>query len=272
MFSEQSNAEVGPTSLLFQTIQVHEKIECHVLQKFVESRVTCSKMNVNSSASCTVTAQRPSEKPRPSEHLSILNIPQEFLSLSFYFPRATGNIPGIAGDGQLNYILTGSPLKLDGCPGCERDGHVGTRLSQLLNSYLMTSRLSFTPVPIDGEDEQGGTWATVSALTDDNLYVYSVSAPWMIACIASCLILFIGGVLGILFNHMNQGPELLGYVSAILRDSRFVDTSVSMDGLDAAQVAVLMKQHRFRYGKYQLGVEERMGIGPEDEIVPIGGH
>lgn len=277
-------SETGPTKLLFQTMKnLYVSSECSVLQKYVESRVSCSRSTTDSQADCKVIAQRPSKQQRPSENVSLLNHPSIWNFVSTVLPKPTGDIgtDDVRGNMYLNYLFWNDPLdfngELTGWPDLPevKDGAsgFGIRLSQMMNSFMMANYRGFTPSASDGPVE--GTednWITIDSETTGVRYVYSISAPWVAASIASCLVLFIGGVLSVVFNHLNNGPELLGFVSTTLRDSRYIDTPTSMDGLDGAQVAVMMKKDRFRYGVYQSGVDGRMGIGREDDVVSIGGR
>lgn len=103
--------------------------------------------------------------------------------------------------------------------------------------------------------------------------VYSVSAPWSAVCITSCLVLWAIRVPGVFFTYINDGPELLGHVSTILRDYRYLEVPTTMDGLDEAEVSKLIRETPCRYGIYQSGgrgeEDIRLGIRREDEIVPL---
>ncbi|KAK7211785.1 hypothetical protein V2G26_018963 [Clonostachys chloroleuca] len=99
VFENETAIEAGPTYLLFQarrnvTIHYYEpykvervavdvqKAKCLVLQKYVESRVACSRATHKSTPDCRLESQRPSQKQHLPENLSFLSHPPVFGFLS----------------------------------------------------------------------------------------------------------------------------------------------------------------------------------------------
>ena len=91
----------------------------------------------------------------------------------------------------------------------------------------------------------------------------------MVACTTSCAVLFASAVFGTVFCHLNTGPELLGYVSTtwvtLGTQARLLRWMILMGWR-----CLLLKKQRFRYGVHQPGMNDRMGIGREEDIGAIG--
>lgn len=107
IFENETAIETGPTHLLFQarvnlttlvmyddgnlseTVDAIEvvKTKCRVRQKYVESRVSCSRVAGLSRGDCGVIAQRTSERPHPPENLLSISLPSEFSLLSERLPK-----------------------------------------------------------------------------------------------------------------------------------------------------------------------------------------
>ena len=254
------------------------RTECHVTQIYVESRVSCSKSSHTSQAECEVTAQRPSKKPRSNKKISPLSHPKDFSFISKELPRSTHNAEGAQdvfgfGDPVLNHLFNLSmnleswqmPFQNLTMKGYEREFSI--RLSQMINSYLMISRDKFEPNPQRGEEGRTDPkeWKRTNAETTDSRYVYSISRPWMAVCIISCVILASGGTLSVVFAHLTRGPEVLGYVSSTLRDSRYVTTSLSLSYLEGYEVSKILSKERLRLGAAGQNTVMDPGLGVRRE-------
>lgn len=267
-----------PTRLLFQTTNLTHpfvRFECTVVRKSVKSKVACSKATDSSRHDCEVIAQQAGSL---AETYSILNILTEFSVISGLLPRVA--VPDLSASGGciLAYLYDSTDSwSTDMSRTSARD--FGRRLSQVLNSYVLLNRASFTINPseagaekVDILPDQLQPWGTTYAQLDD--YMYSISISWMTACLSSCLVLFISGVLGVHFTHLHRGPRLLVLVSTALRDSRYFDIPALYDTLDSYELSALLKRQRIRHGVVrQSECEEkactadgRLGIMCEGDI------
>ncbi|KAL6412031.1 hypothetical protein AUP68_04411 [Ilyonectria robusta] len=294
-FENETGIEAEPTHLLFQArINIsacssndangnndYERVQigrtkCRVLQKYVESRVKCSRNLHASRGECSVIAQRKSKKEQPSENLSVLSHPYSFYYLSDFFPTSISTrFPPITNP-TLVYLRSGSiddlhdrwgllPLLQD-----VGSGDLSMRLSQVINTYILLSQVGFQISSGSFEARSRNSIGEVTKMetqTTDQLYVYNISWQWMVASLVSCIVLLFGGVFGVLFTHLVRGPETLGYVSTILRDSMYVDIPLGTERMEGYNLSKAIKNERFQYGGVGLsqGGVYRMGIArPED--------
>ncbi|CAG9977310.1 unnamed protein product [Clonostachys byssicola] len=299
VFENETAIEAGPTYLLFQarrnltrfnyatqSVQVVsievQKAKCLVLQKYVESRVACSRASHESLTDCIVKSQRPSQKPHPSENLSDLSHPYVFAHLS-------NNLPTAISANQTAFYTEPKIGQPDFLPGpMVKDStnisasQLSRGLTQVINSYmlvdqtwlnLLPKKLSTTPLRDLKMGETSKDWSLVSAETTHLTRVYRVSWPWMAACFASCGVLATCGIMGIILVHRGNSPEVLGFVSAIVRDSRYIKIPTDVDHMNGEDLSRMLKSERLRYGytSFGTGGTPQMGIGREIEIRKVDG-
>lgn len=151
------------------------------------------------------------------------------------------------------------------------DVDISIRLSQAINSFVLLDQLDISLYAqnwpeVDPSDVglSGGSlqfaYKEVPALTTDAIFVYRIAWPWMVACIISCGVLSALGVLSVVFAHMARGPELLGFVSTILRDSRYVSISsqpAELEKMTGFELSRLIRNERIRYGQIRTSDAER---------------
>lgn len=82
-----------------------------------------------------------------------------------------------------------------------------------------------------------------------------------------------GSILSVVFARLAVGPEVLGYASTVLRDSRFVDLPPDTGSMSRIDVSLREKGMRVRYGftREVVDGEPLMGIGLQESTEPIGG-
>ncbi|CAH0045870.1 unnamed protein product [Clonostachys solani] len=298
VFENETAIEAGPTYLLFQTrrnitfqnfdlgkdefryFEV-QKAKCLVLQKYVESRATCSRATHESTADCRVESQRPSQKQHPSENLSILSHPYVFAHLAKNLPTTVQ--AGGASDPTLWSISDQpEPLIFDRpmLPNFTNisASQLSRGLTKVINSYMLIRHAdkNLLPRQLSGDFEGRGSgkyWSLTSAETTHLTRVFSVSLPWMAACFASCGVLAACGIMGIILVHRGNSPEILGFVSAIVRDSRYITIPTDVDHMNGEDLSRMLKSERLRYGYTSFESREapQMGIGRETEITKIEG-
>ncbi|CAH0051684.1 unnamed protein product [Clonostachys solani] len=292
IFQNYAQVEAGPTKLLFQarrnvsdatTVLNLEvlKTECRVLQKYVESRVLCFRLTEASQPECRVIGQRPSQRPHLSEDLSILSIPDTFERVSSFLPRLLS--AQFYPDLILLYLYSQSKPASSGnevqheVPDFTAisEAEFSVSLSQIINSYIIIQQIGFYLLVSDGMIGQVPyrvkDWVQTSSDTDGILYVYSVNRPWGAVCAASCVILSIASILGVIFAHSCRGLDILGLVSTGIRDSKYVDMPSGGESLDGHELSIVMKNERLRYGHTHLStkVTPVIGIGRERHIRKI---
>jgi hypothetical protein len=288
----ETDLAVTPAQLVFDTSFRHSPKQfvqptliqavCDVVQRYVESRVNCSRADSSSPQNCTVTQQRLSRKPHAPEGVTMLSFPDVWSWVTRGLPE------GVKGqsyaDTTLRY-LDNPELTSFTVGDEEEEGKLlinitekqfGRRLSQLLTTYVQLGQLNqytsqgssdiaarFEPnvtVPVD-----------VSTLKE----IYVVHWSWMALFSACCAVLLASGITGVVFAHLAVGPEILGYASSVVRDSRYVNLPPDAGQKEALDVTKMIGQERFRYGFTSTNSEEGrplMGIGLEDQIQGIKGR
>ncbi|CAG9956830.1 unnamed protein product [Clonostachys rosea f. rosea IK726] len=302
-FENETAIEAGPTYLLFQarrnvsrvnpdlgkweflSVDV-QKAKCLVLQKYIESRVTCSRPTHESIPDCRVESQRPSQKQHPSENLSILSHPLVFGYLSKNLPIAlqTHNVFDTTLWGIADQTRPQSPFE----PMLPDFTNISTSqlsrgLAKVINSYMLVNQANMDVLPrvrtvlssLDGFNNEFARkgWSFASAETTHLTRVFRVSWLWMTACFASCAVLATCGIMGIILVHRGNSPEILGFVSAIVRDSRYIKIPTDVDHMNGEDLSRMLKSERLRYGytsSESMG-KPQMGIGLETEITKVEG-
>ncbi|KAF4874979.1 hypothetical protein CGCSCA1_v005757 [Colletotrichum siamense] len=250
LFVNETGIEAGEANLLLQIIipsikptrTPETKLEavCGVTQRYVESRVNCTYVPTSGRHTCAVVAQRPSQQPHAPEAISILSLPHLFYYISKEFPlAATGRPLGGFPDFSVQYLkdptfkeLSSSPdVSLDDLP----DDKIGIRLNQLLNTYLMLS-----------QQELQITSSTLgqTASFEPNITISS---------------------------EVTRGPEVLGYVSTLVRDSKFMDLLMNTSWMDGTELTKELRSQRIRYGytHHTMGGEPLMGVGYQADTEQI---
>ena len=296
LFSDEPDIEAGPTALLFQAALFTRVFDrggylvsyCGIKQKYVESRVACSKTG-SERHNCSVSAQRPSQKDHPPENISHLSFPQVLQFVSTYMPLTSGDSYGSVSNTDLTLQFLADPALTnltqpqgDGSPPLQlRDLDKETlslRLTQALNSYLHISQMY-----IDALNNRAGNVVAAAAaaaapamrqnVTSSGevshlVLVYHIPKGWAVLCLVSCTVLLAGGVLSAVFAHMAVGPEVLSFASTMLRDSRLIAVPPAAGGMGGMELTREMKRRRVRYGTSRregVGVGELL-IGGQDQV------
>ncbi|TLD28539.1 hypothetical protein PspLS_03662 [Pyricularia sp. CBS 133598] len=260
-----------------------------VHQRYVRSRVRCSQAGVATDSDpaqpkCRVVAQRPSTWRNTPADISSLSIPNIFAQVSGSLPSisgfnyATSDIPDtsiayLADDkirsysnpSALNSIIIRKTLLT--VPG----ETLSVRLGQLINTYLLVGQTY--PIAMTGSVDPDtritdsiNTTAAVTNLQE----VYQVSAHWMALFILSSAVMLGAGIINIVLGRAAWVPELLGYASTVLRDSKFVELDADDGRLDGMDLTNKYGEKRVKYGftGHTAAFEEKplLGVGWESEI------
>jgi hypothetical protein len=275
IFGNQSGIVTKPGKLLFQAgdWNTFTAATCALTQVYIESKVLCS-LSSNSKQNCSVTAQRPSRQRHPPETITLLSFPQIFTHFSTRLPIAT-----VPGDPNLPllYIIDTSPGfmtnthpedLLNECStavGCTREKKFSQRLGQLINSYLLLSQAGTI---VTGPTERGFEQLRVKTTNSNLLEVYAVSIGWLCVFILGTLMMLLAGIAGIIIGDRTFTPEILGYCSLGIRDSKLVDLPLGGGTLDGIQMTRLLQDLEVKFGV----VEEspicggKLGIGLKDKV------
>ncbi|KAF5492137.1 hypothetical protein CGCS363_v011365 [Colletotrichum siamense] len=283
MFSNETGITAGPTKFLLRMAlaqpQITKKnrdnleISCDITQKYVESRVSCSFLA--GQRSCRVIEQRLSQKTHAPEQITQLSFPRSFDFFAGEMPVATGrDMTGFI-DPTLYYlkdptyenISSGTAVLMD-----ELDtSKVGARFGQLLNTYLTLSQVSSTIANTSAEaDAVFQPNITFLGESSTLLETYVISKLWISLCLLSAVVLLAGGILSVVFIHLTHGPEILGYVSTTIRNSKYIDLPSSTTWLDGSELTNELKKLRIRYGFIRDESRQPvMAVGHEEETARI---
>ncbi|KAF4941427.1 hypothetical protein CGCF245_v001568 [Colletotrichum fructicola] len=283
VFSNETGIDAGPTKFLLRMAlaqpQITKKnrdnleISCDITQKYVESRVSCS--YPAGQRSCRVSEQRLSQKIHAPEQITQLSFPRSFDFFAGEMPVATGrDMTGFI-DPTLYYlkdptyenISSGTAVLMD-----ELDtSKVGARFGQLLNTYLTLSQVSSTIANTSAEaDAVFRPNITFIGESSTLLETYVISKLWISLCLLSAVVLLAGGILSVVFIHLTHGPEILGYVSTTIRNSKYIDLPSSTTWLDGSELTNELKKLRIRYGFIRDESRQPiMAVGHEEETARI---
>ncbi|KAF6786833.1 hypothetical protein CSOJ01_15334 [Colletotrichum sojae] len=275
LFRNETALEAGPTNLLLQAIYVYSMgllshglvASCGITQEYVESRVNCSRGASAPKQTCQVVAQRRSQRKNAPVNISPLSFPRLFSVVSAKLPRTVGGLTNIGTEVSLYYLQDTSLSGMSATNDSERDmlskitgDTLQIRLAQLINTYLTLGQLSHK-IRGGRSDLVSETNETVRAETSELVIVYDISGAWAAACLASSIMLLAAGVLGVVFKHWARGPEILGYVSTVFRDSKHMDLPADASRQNGMDLSKGMKDSRIRYGVTKLTKDGEPVIG-----------
>lgn len=282
---QEDGIQVNPTELFFWSRVANGESDspeniiasCKVRQRYVESRVTCERTQVTSpNRNCTVVAQRPSQKPHTTEMISDLNFFNVWAYITHYFPTASSDFQSERMDIAVQYLNDPKMVNYEANDSDDWFKDINQlafsrRLSQLLNTYLLLSRV-YTSAPggsLDGSQLDHNI--TLEAPTTTLVEIYTVSTLWISLGSLSCAVLLVGGILSVVSRLMAAGPEVLGYASSVIRDSKHVGLPAGVDKMNSLEITRLFKDKRVRYGYTDLSQDGQrvVGVGLQSETVDI---
>ncbi|KAF6802924.1 hypothetical protein CSOJ01_11249 [Colletotrichum sojae] len=278
LFADEDGIEAGSTNLRFDalcktnefTAKATLRTYCRVTQRYVESRVLCSR-GASTRQNCRVVAHRPSQMKHATRDISDLSFPTVFRLISRELPRTIGGSASYQKEASLYYLQDPT---LRGLKGSEENflgnvtaGDISVRLAQLLNTYLQLSKLY---VNVAGGSAEGAAFEpniTTAAKSARDVVLYDISGPWAALCLAASAVLLGAGLLSVVFKHKAKGPEVLGHASTVLRDSRYVDLDPGSKWMDGMKLSRSMKGQRIRFGLVRTkdNGEQMIGVGSQHE-------
>lgn len=148
------------------------------------------------------------------------------------------------------------------------------RLGQLINSYLIANQAFESIASGMSPNHLGKITANASIHTFEA--VYSISIPWLTIFFITTLVMFVGSLAGAVFCHMSKTPEILGYASSSIRDSKYVNLAPGSGGLGGLEMTKVFGGIEFRYGvvgeldsgQQVLGVSWKANARPVKRGVP----
>lgn len=250
------------------------KSKCKVFQKHVQSKIKCSRISPETRQNCSVVAQQPSKKKHLPGSISYLSFPLIFEKISLNLPQAAGDSKSRS-DLSLNYIKYSSAFKtITGGTDVGLEDIAAKvfsfRLGQIINSYLLVNQIPMDNLMAGNGNLHANSSAheTTTAEIHDLARVYYVPRLWAAISYISCVVLLVSGVLSVVFAHLAIGPEVLGFASTVIRDSRYMDLHPDIGRMNGVDIAFVLKDQRVRYGYTHLTRRQRplVGVGRQEEI------
>ncbi|KAE9379710.1 hypothetical protein N431DRAFT_451542 [Stipitochalara longipes BDJ] len=246
-------------------------VYCKLKQVNIESNVSCLFDSVSSEQNCTIVAQRLSPDQHAPPSITPFSFPTLFYQISMYIPDAIDakNTGNSSGDASMRYLENRLTARGQGNIGDESQADftgvpadvLGYRIGQLINSYYMISQQGI----IDQANYPPNVSATARVTT--SAIVYSVSVPWFVVLLFSTLVMFGVAVLGSIVSRITTAPDVLGYASSLVRDSRYIDLPLESGMLDGIELSRLLKNQRVRFGAV-----EKSAIGGDHLAVIVMGE
>lgn len=278
-FTNEAGIKAAPTQLIFQAALKARWVGAttffytgyfDVTQRYVESRITCTQSETLQQ-SCAVTAQRPSRRPLAPDTITPLSFPLIFYGLSKELPQTTSGVITYQTEPSLYYLADPSLKAMTMVEKnfleniSEKD--LGIRLGQLLNTYLQLSQRSPNSYNGGADGNALEPNITTTAETTESVVLFGVSDVWAALCLTSCVAMLAAGILSVVIAHWSRGPEILGYVSTVFRDSKHIELPEGSDQLTATGLSQSMANKRMRYGvlRNEKGEELCIGVGREED-------
>lgn len=272
-----TTAAVQQPALLFQSIIWDNvvnptdpfnvsRIQCRLTQEYIDSAVSCSP---GSPQYCRVTASRPSSATHPPNSITTLGLQYQFQMISQLLPIATGEssysfVPESTAtelyidNSSLPFSIFGR-AHLYGIPKSDLE----VRLGQVLNTYTLAALAPFDMAGSLGS----GNASVVSVKGEQRVWEIRYQVEWTLfaAYIATWLVFFAAGVAGVLLRWVVIGPDVLGYVSSLTRDTPYVRVTEGGSALAGIERAKLLRGLRLKMGDVGEGTEGVGRVAVSDE-------
>ncbi|KAJ4136586.1 hypothetical protein NW768_004203 [Fusarium equiseti] len=236
LFKNETDLQVEVANLLFEGLFSDDisspgkqvVAECSVLQRYVESRVHCSRADMSTPQKCSVIAQRLSRKKHATENITMLNWKMIWSRVTKLPKLLQGNTWSGFADIILRYL---SDTRANAVPGMGLDVDMnlfnkttaeqfGRRLGQVINTYLLLGQVYQSAMRVD----HGFNFNITAPAERTNLVeTYTVHWSWAVLFLVSSLILLASGIVSIVFAQLAIGPEVLGYASTVVYSSKYVE-------------------------------------------------
>jgi hypothetical protein len=232
---------------------------CHISTAYVEAAVNCTGLD------CAVTRMRPSRLRHPNPLLVPFEFTYYYNNFFWQLPAANKPTTGSTRGSQLTEFFINDPLnplantyrllvKLYNVSPKD----MSIRLGQVLNSYYLvsvdTKGITGTnsdsgpdKVMIDGDggvvDSSFDNITTASTVSVNHVR-YVCQWGWWVIFVLACLVMLVVACIGAILNRQTKGPDILGYVSTLTRDTPYVNIPEGGSGLDGSDRARLLKELR----------------------------
>lgn len=223
---------------------------CEITTSYVDSQIACTRPSNDGELSCAVEAVRHTKGLPVSGNLTAFDIGQASRIL-IQIPYILANLhPSSIAPGILESFLKDPPSAFDTKYDPDQWDYrnlpldvFSARLSMLINTFLrasldMPSLVGMNSTALVNEAYWMNTNANWTEFTPD---IYDVKKPWFTLYIASTLVMTLCALANIVLRAMTRAPDFLGSVSALTRDTPFIDAPAGGSFMDGTERARLLK-------------------------------
>jgi hypothetical protein len=277
-----SDGQASSGTLLFQSLALLsdpntppsiQAAFCQVQQIYVESNITCTQSD-NAQMDCHVVAQRNSERDRAPSAITPLSFPEVFDALSLGLPRSFGATQsGSKSDLSVLYLNSTStpdiaqangPASLTNLPANVFAG----RLGQLLNTYYSLSQTN-TLMSEGSSSNFPDSISTMGTLTASE-EVYSVSWAWFAFLFIATMLMLLAAITSMICDRITLNPEILGYTSSIIRDSKYVSLPSKDGALDGLELTKKNREFPLKMGAISENGQLRLSVLKQEDTIQTG--
>jgi hypothetical protein len=226
---------------------------CQINQTFVEAELQCG------SDKCIVTRMRPIEH-RPAHALSSEAFSDPFVQSTgqFFIARNT-NSQGPSLTGIETYLKnpnrTLTPAVYAQSANEPDMLHVSVydfeqRMAIMFNTFWHMGfgpeyQTGVTDAVLTNPNQIRTPWAnTTATITNPPTDIYELSIGWLVTLFISSLVLFLAGFATAWWEHHTIGPDILGFASSIVRQSKYISVPKGTSGESGAERANRLKDHK----------------------------
>jgi hypothetical protein len=272
-----------PGTLLFQSLDLPfdpnsgpptiRAAYCQAQQIYVESNITCDQSSTT--RDCRVVAQRNSERSHAPSTITPLSFPEIFDAISLGLPRSFGATEsGSKSDPSVFYLTNTSTQFIVNADGLASFTNVpdevfAQRLGQLLNTYYALSQTNTlmaegSPTTIPNNISTIGTITTSEE-------IYSVSWAWFAFLFIATMIMLLAAIASLIFDRLSLNPEILGYTSSIVRDSKYVSLPTQGGPLDGMELTKKNWNFLLKMGAIQKSGRWHLAVLDQDDAIQTRG-
>ena len=253
---------------------------CEATTMYVNANVTCESVG-SASVPCAVQAVRLMPDADHPESTNLTGFEFSPSTIATYFPIAV-NDPirqHVATSSFTEMFIADPTAAVTTLIGTVELGEVPIELFEERFGLLFNTFWRATVVPMDilGGGVQNATLSPHGKLNITALFnsseppIYAINTTWIVIFFVANIVMVLAAALALLLKLTSRGPEVLGFVSSLLRDSPYysADQPVSST-LDGGERARIMADQWVRLGDVRDGEEVgRIAFGSAVRSTPV---
>lgn len=254
---------------------------CSVNRIYVESAISCvGDPSLLRKPQCVVQAIRESQKPHEAMDITPFLFPGMFLGFSQNIAQSGGQGHRSTATMTERYLYNSdNPLfALDvDVPLYQLPKRIfSQRLCQVINTYYLASLFpegmvggltAALAMQSYGSYKENATHIVPAVITTSLHDIYVTHGAWLAAFVISSLAMFAAAAGSAVLAHITTTPDILGYVSSLTRDSRYVALPSGGSAMDGATRSRLLKHRVVKFGDVRGGGSGSGSGSGDDERV-----